>query len=419
MYKKSRIKIIGFIMSVLILLWIATLSIIFYTTFKEVELENRSMMELYAEAYAENGTPQTFGGLIKDKDIKGDRDLEQDFDKDNDDIEVSSRRLQIAIFYSVAFKEDEIEVTNDGPFLFSDEELVQLAEQIKDGGKEFGILDNMVYLISKEPSYTLVVIMDNTMVGDTMDLLINYMLLFGGFAGVLLLGVSILLSSWIIQPLEENDRKQKQFVSDAGHELKTPISTVSANLEILEREIGENRWLHNIKYENKRMETIVKQLLDLAKIQNVKTELVSIDLSRIAMAGILAFEAQAFEKGIVLDFDIDDKIQIRGNMQQMQMLISILVDNACSHTVKGNSIKIKLSKQHNKIQLIVSNQGDEIPLDDRERIFDRFYRADMVRNGDENHYGLGLAIAKNIVQTHQGTIYVTCKNGWTSFHVEL
>lgn len=419
MYKKSRIKIIGFIMSVLILLWIATLSIIFYTTFKEVELENRSMMELYAEAYAENGTPQTFGGLIKDKDIKGDRDLEQDFDKDNDDIEVSSRRLQIAIFYSVAFKEDEIEVTNDGPFLFSDEELVQLAEQIKDGGKEFGILDNMVYLISKEPSYTLVVIMDNTMVGDTMDLLINYMLLFGGFAGVLLLGVSILLSSWIIQPLEENDRKQKQFVSDAGHELKTPISTVSANLEILEREIGENRWLHNIKYENKRMETIVKQLLDLAKIQNVKTELVSIDLSRIAMAGILAFEAQAFEKGIVLDFDINDKIQIRGNMQQMQMLISILVDNACSHTVKGNSIKIKLSKQHNKIQLIVSNQGDEILLDDRERIFDRFYRADMVRNGDENHYGLGLAIAKNIVQTHQGTIYVTCKNGWTSFHVEL
>jgi two-component system, OmpR family, sensor histidine kinase CiaH len=416
MYKKSRIKIIGFIMSVLIILWIATLFIIFYTTLKKVELENREMMELYAEAYAENGTPQEFGRIMKDKDNKVEKDFEKDLD---DDMEISDRRLQIAIFYSVAFKEEEIEVTNDGPFLFSDEELVQLAEQIKDGGKEFGILDNMVYLISKAPTYTLVVIMDNTMVGDTMDLLINYMLLFGGFAGLLLLGVSILLSSWIIQPLEENDRKQKQFVSDAGHELKTPISTVNANLEILEREIGENRWLHNIKYENKRMETIVKQLLDLAKIQSVKTELVTIDLSRIAMAGILAFEAQAFEKGIVLDYDIADKIQIRGNMQQMQMLISILVDNACSHTVKGNSIKIVLNKQHSKVQFVVSNQGDEIPLDDRERIFDRFYRADMVRNGEENHYGLGLAIAKNIVQTHQGTIFVTCKNGWTSFHVEI
>lgn len=402
MYKKPKMKVIAIIMSVLLVLWISTLSIIYVTTYKEVKTENKEMMELYARAYSINGSPTTNNTFPSFEHGK-----------------ISSQRLKVTTFYSVAFKEDGNEITNDGPFLFTDEELVRIAEKIKDGSSKFGMKGHLVYLVSEEVDYTLVVIMDNTMVGETLTLIVQYMLLFGGIAVLVLLGISIILSNWIFRPLEQNDRKQKQFISDAGHELKTPISTINANLELLERELGQNRWLDNITYENDRMATIVNQLLDLAKIQDVKVELSDINLSRLIMAGVLPFEAKAYEMGVELRYEIAEKIMVKGNAPQIQMLLSTLLDNALSHSIKGGVIHVTLREQHNKSCLVVSNQGPEIPMEERERIFDRFYRSDVARNSGDNHYGLGLAIAKSIVQTHQGSIYVTCKDGWTEFNVVL
>lgn len=397
MYKKSRLRIIALITSVLLLLWIATLSIIYFTTYREVATENRTMMELYAKAYAEHGAPASNG-----RNLKGPKS-----------------RFDVTTFYSVAFMEHGVEITNDGPPLFTDEELVQVAGQMLSNQKGFGIQNDLVYLISEQNAYTLVVMMDNTSIGETMDLLVKYMFLFGGIAVFILLLVAYIISGWIIKPLEENDEKQKQFISDAGHELKTPISTVNANLEILAREIGENTWLANIKYENTRMETIVKQLLDLTKTQMVQKELEPVNLSRVVMASLLPFEAQAFEKEITFLYDIEDNLEIKGDQPQIQMLLSILVDNAFSHVKDQGTIQIVLKKAHNKVILTVENQGTEIPKEEREKIFARFYRSNYARNGEENHYGLGLAIAKNIVLIHKGKIYVECNNGWTQFCVEF
>lgn len=403
MYKKSRLKIIMLTVSALILLWIATLSIIYLTTYQKIATENRAMMELYAKEYEENGAPASDS---LDKPGKGPGPI-------------NHNRLEVSSFYSVSFKDQEVEVTNDGPPLFTDEELVERAEEIKENQKEFGIVDNLVYLVKVEESYTLVVLMDNTLVGETMNSLVHYMLMFGGAAVVVLIVIAFALSGWIIRPLEENDKKQKQFISDAGHELKTPISTVNANLELLEREMGENKWLSNIRYENGRMETIVKQLLDLARIQNVKPEFSEVAFSRLVMAGVLPFEAQAFESAMTLECDTEDDIFIKGNPQQLQMLLSTLLDNAFTHSKPGGTIQVSLKKTGKKVRLVVSNEGDEIPKEDRARIFERFYKVEQSRQEHANHYGLGLAIAKNIVQLHHGEIGVECGDGRTWFVVEL
>ena len=397
MYKKTRKKIIVLIMVLLLLLWSATLAIIYFTTYGAAATESRDMMELYASVYEKNGRPN-----------------EPELPRKE-----TPRRLQVSKFYSVAFKTDETEITNDKPSPFTDEELVEMAAYFQQQGKEFEVTDNVIYLVCEEESYTLVVIMDNTVVGETMNALVHNMIFYGATAVVVLCVVDLILSKLIFRPREENDNKQKQFISDAGHELKTPISTINANMEILQREIGDNAWLSNIRYENNRMEIIVKQLLDLAKIQDAKVENEDIDLSRVILSQILPFEATVYEKGMKLQIDISERIHMIGNVNHMQMLASVLLDNAVSHSDKGKVIRINLHSSHHGALFTIANQGEQIPEEDQKRIFDRFYRSDVVRSGDENHYGLGLAIAKSIVQSFKGKIYVTCDDGWIRFCVEI
>ena len=395
MYKKSKRKIVVLIMLVLTALWTATIAIIYFTTYRKTMLENREMMSLYATAYATNGMPHQNENL-------------------ND-----AHRLQVTTFYSVAFRGDEVEINNDRPSAYTDEQLVRLAKNILATGKTFASVNDTIYLVTGDSEYTLVTMMDNSAVGQTLKLLMRYTFVFGGIAVVILIGISILFANWIIRPLEESDRRQKQFISDAGHELKTPVSTISTNAELLSREIGDNKWLANIQYENDKMHHIVIQLLDLAKIEHVKAVRSEVNISRAVLAGVLPFEAKAYEQGIELVTDIPDDIKITADAQRIDMLVATLVDNAFSHCAKGSAIHIRLSSDKNGTILKIGNQGKEIPVADREKIFDRFYRSDAARNREEGHYGLGLAIAKGIVTEQGGSIHVECENGWVTFVVKL
>lgn len=381
-------------MTLLFLLWIFTLSIIYINTYRKTSVENRNMMELYSSNYKQNGMPE-------------------------DKNPPKSQRFQSSSFYSVAFRDTGTEVVNDMSSGISDLELASLAEQIMSDNKAYGSTQHMIYLLDKTSDYTLVVFMDNTIVNETFMMLIRNMLIFGGIAMFILFFISIFLSNMIIRPLEENDKRQQQFVSDAGHELKTPISTINANMELLRREVGNNVWLDNIEYENKRMEAIVKQLLELSRMQEIVKKTNRIDCSHLVLSCILPFEAKAFENNITFSYDIDSDLHITGDASQLQMLVATLIDNAFSHCKENGTITVKLSSHRNELQLIVSNQGDEIAVEERERIFDRFYRSDSSRTADKNHFGLGLAIAKNIVLIHRGIIYVTCEKGWTNFNVTL
>jgi signal transduction histidine kinase len=223
----------------------------------------------------------------------------------------------------------------------------------------------------------------------------------------------------IVAPLEESYQKQKQFISDAGHELKTPISVVSANAELLSREIGDNQWLQNIQYENQRMGLLVGQLLELARTENAAPMMKQIDLSRLIAGEALPFESVAFEQGLVLHTDVAPEIFMKGSSHQLKQLTAILLDNALRHSQGGTDVRLTLRKEHGYAVLSVINPGAEIPECRRQQIFERFYRMDPARNGEDKHYGLGLSIAKAIVTVHQGHIEVLCRNGLVEFRIQL
>ena len=167
------------------------------------------------------------------------------------------------------------------------------------------------------------------------------------------------------------------------------------------------------------MGILIAQLLELARTENVTPQMENIDFSRLVAGEALPFESLAFEKGLVLNSNITNDIGVEGNSTQLKQIVSILLDNAIRHSDGPGEVSLDLTKEHGFATLSVINKGDEIPVEQRKLIFDRFYRVDTVRNGEDKHYGLGLAIAKAIVASHKGHIQVKCFNGLVEFKVKI
>ena len=413
MFRSSRRKIVAAIMSVLVLLWVGTLGVIYASSYFEMKKQNEQMLQSHAQMY---NLPNAFNQMMPPNGPRpdGNPGFKPGFDPE-------SPKFQLSTFYSVAvsYKGEILEIKNDSPTVYTSDGLARMAKDIIKDGKSTGTKDNLTFLKTDKNGYVLVVFMDNTVVNESAMTLFRYTLIFGSAALVLFFFLSVFLARNIVAPLEESYQKQKQFISDAGHELKTPVSVVSANAELLSRALGDNQWLQNIQYENERMGLLVGQLLDLARTENVTPQMEYIDFSRLVAGEMLPFESVAFEKGLVLNSNITNGITVEGNSTQLKQLTSILLDNAIRHSKPDGEVRLTLTKDHGITELSVINKGDEIPAEHRERIFERFYRVDTARNGEDKHYGLGLAIAKAIVDAHHGHIEVLCYNGLVEFRVSL
>ncbi len=413
MFKKSRRKIVAAIMSVLVLLWVGTLGVIYASSYFEMQKQNYQMLRTHAQMYTLSQSMDQI--MPPNKPMPGgDPGFKPDFDPE-------APKFQLSTFYTVAVSDDGtvLEVKNEPPTVYSNEELVHMAKRIVEEEKETGREKNLTFLKTDKGSYRLVVFMDNTVVNESAVMLFRYTLIFGGAALVVFFFLSRFLAKKIVAPLEESYQKQKQFISDAGHELKTPVSVVSANAELLSRELGDNQWLANIQYENQRMGMLVGQLLELARTENVTPQMERIDFSHLVAGEVLPFESVAFEKGLVLNSSITSGIFAEGNSTQLKQLVSILLDNAIRHSKPEGEVRLTLTRDHGIAQLCVINKGDEIPPEHREKIFERFYRMDTARNGEDQHYGLGLAIAKAIINAHHGHIEVRCYDGLVEFRASL
>ena len=314
---------------------------------------------------------------------------------------------------------DILAADNGDGTVYEKQMLEKYASEIVKSQRTKGVKGNLTYITAEKGNYTLVAFMDNTIVRDSMTTLFRYTLVFGSIAIIILFFVAVYLAKQIVRPLEESYQKQKQFISDAGHELKTPISVVSANAELLSREIGNNQWLANIQYENLRMGKLVEQFLELARTENVVLQTEHLDLSRLTGGEALPFESVAFEKGLTLNCNITEGLFVNGSSIQLKQLVSILLDNAVRHNSEGNEISLILKEERGFAKLSVINNGEEIPTEQREQLFDRFYRTDPARNGEDKHYGLGLAIAKAITTAHKGKINVRCYDGKIEFSVRI
>lgn len=413
MFKKSRKKIVISIMSILVFLWVGTLSVIYASSYFEMSKQNEQMLMAHAQMYK---LPQSFDKMNPpDKpfpDGQG-REFEKGF--------TESPMFQLSTFYTVAISYDGeiLEIKNESPTVHVDEDLSDLAKDILNDGQNIGTKKNLAYYKMDKGGYILVTFKDNTVINESAMTLIRNTLIFGVFALIVFFFLSVYLARKIVNPLEESYQKQKQFISDAGHELKTPISVVSANAELLSRELGENQWLNNIQYENERMGILVEQLLNLTRTENVKPQMESVEFSHLVAGELLPFECVAFENGLELKSHITDGIVVEGNSIQLKQIVSILLDNAIRHSNTSGDVLLSLTKEHNYAKLSVRNKGDEIPAEQREKIFERFYRVDTARNSESQHYGLGLAIAKAIVATHKGRIEVLCYDGHVEFVVQI
>jgi signal transduction histidine kinase len=322
---------------------------------------------------------------------------------------------------------------------YTEDELLDYAEQILTIDKNQGRFQNFLYLkkadngqkpdtpSSLESSGQILYLLDISFTMERIQKMTFFSIILGVIGSFLLFFLAFLLATWLIRPTAEAFSKQKQFISDASHELKTPLTVIGANAELLESEIGQNKWLGYIHSETRRMGRLVNDLLSLARLENSRENPVfsPFSLSHAAVSILLPFESVAFEQGIYLDINIPEGIQMNGSEEQIKQVISILMDNALQHTKPNGSVKATLTSTHTffhnepRLKLTVSNTGDPIPPEEQKLIFDRFYRSDSSRERSSGHYGLGLAIAKAITEQHHGTISVTCENGWTSFHLEF
>lgn len=396
MFSKSRKKIILSIMGSIIILFAVTLSVILLASFREIRQKNLDMLERYVEDYS-------IDNKEKNRNNK-DLELEKKPNKNSD--------YQLSTFYSVAISNNGsvLAVDNGNKELYNNDKLTQIAKSILDEKKHSGRISNLSYVVRDKNGYTLVAFMDNTVSEAGLRTMLRYVLIVGFTSIIGMFLISLPLSKRIIKPLEENNRKQKQFISDASHELKTPVAIIGTNTELLSREIGNNEWLENIKYENERMGILIKQLLDLSHAEDVIVSMENINFSRIILGEILAFESFAFEKEKEFIIDIDEDVYLIGNQIQLKQLVSIILDNAIRHS-SGKNININLKSKNNTIELNFINDSYEIPQEKLNHIFDRFYRVDEVRNSEDLHYGIGLSIAKAIVEKHGGNIEVLTKNG--------
>ena len=414
MFKRSRKKIILAIMGSLILLFALTLSVILLASYREIRQENMAMLKRHVELYhldSETGIPA---------------DLPPAAPPDMPDMAPPEKPpldqkpgYQLSTFYSVAFGENDavIAVDNGDKEVYSEEDLIRIAKEILAGSASSGRAGALSYIVDRRPDYTLVALMDNTVSESGLSTLMRNVLFVGGGAILAMFFVALYLSGRIIRPLEENDQRQKRFISDASHELKTPVAVINTNAELLSREIGENEWLSNIRYENERMGALIRQLLDLSRAENAEVPTEQVDFSRAVTGEALALETLAFDHGKVFRTDIEDGIVLTGSRTQLTQLVSILLDNAIRHAT-GNEIAVSLRRQGHHAVLSVVNDGDEIPPDKLEHLFDRFYRVNEART-DDGHYGLGSSIAKAVAEKHGGSIGVSCHDGKVCFTVSL
>lgn len=429
MFKKTRIKIVATIMTILVLLLVGTLCLIYFTSYIDTYNRNQQLLERYVESYTQWDESEVDDS---EPNYEGQNDWQQNFRpgrgyyggqsfRPNDTQSVRQNNIfWLSTFYAVSFSDDgDLLRIDDIDNIYTEEELTAFALAAIEKGDEHGTISGLIYRMARADGYTLVVFMDNTIVAERQTTLFRYTLIFGSAAIVVIFFISLYLSRKIVQPIEQSYKKQKQFISDAGHELKTPVSVVGTNAELLEREIGENRWLSNIQYENGKMALLIKQLMELAKTEHITTEKAQVDLSRIVMGESLTFESVTFDKGMQLDTFVDEEVFVYGNAEQLSRLVSILLDNAIDHSAAQGTVTVDLSVAHGKARLSVTNEGDEIPEAERSLIFERFYRADASRTGEDDHYGLGLAIAKSIVTAHHGDIQVSCEQGEVTFTVTL
>ncbi len=288
----------------------------------------------------------------------------------------------------------------------TEDEVTAITEALKNTASGTGTYSGFLYRISetKRAEGKVIILLDNGMQISSFFTVLFISVGAGIFGWLLMLLLVILLSKKTIAPVARSIEKQKQFVTNAGHEIKTPLAIILANTDAMELHNGENKWSKNIRAQTLRLSGLMQNLLMLAKMDesSAKLPMCSFDISTAAEDTVNAFIEPAALKGVMIEQDIQKGLQLNGNHDSIVQLITVLLDNAVKYTESGGMIRAKLSGNDKNITLSIANTCE--PIDHPEKLFDRFYRGDSARTQKNGGYGIGLSVAQAIAELHKGSI---------------
>ena len=298
------------------------------------------------------------------------------------------------------------EWSSDRADLYTDEDIQSVADAVMADGRDSGRVATQYYRFAESGDARLLVVLDARLEYLSARRSLRSTALVAALACVLLSAGAYVLIRRMLAPVQASFDRQKQFVWDASHEFKTPLAVISANAQLLEREIGQNETLGYIQSEVRRTDQLVQSLLMLARMDKgaVTAQLKRFDLSDALMGVALPFESTVFEAGKALEIDIPGGVFIRGDEAMLQQLAVILLSNALKYSDAGGTIRLSLAQKGRGATITVYNTGAGIAPEHLEKIFDRFYREDLSHNSGIAGNGLGLAIARTIVEAHRGRI---------------
>jgi signal transduction histidine kinase len=295
-----------------------------------------------------------------------------------------------------------------------------LVDQVLETNSEKGFVEEYRYMVIENSSTKHIYFLDYDFEKRTeTSFLWGSIIVF--FTGILLftLLIKIFLKP-VMKPIKEAYDKQKRFITDASHELRTPLTIISINVQLAETEIASPDWLKSIQNQVKRLENLSEGLIALSRLdeENIQMEQDKINLSDIVNDVVMGFEPAIYAEGKTLNTSIDDGILVTGNHDALEKVLSTLLHNALKYSTQKGFIDVSLTSNRHHIALKIENATSTIEKGLHNELFERFYRAEASRNSVTGGFGIGLAIAKSIVEEHQGTIEAKSKDG-KSFEINI
>lgn len=323
---------------------------------------------------------------------------------------------------SVVLKNKDIMVLSNSLKETTDKDILNMTKELQKDKKRFGSIDDYIYVVrTLRSGNTVYIFVDNkeAMQNSKQFFIVSIFIFL--LSVIVFTIISYYLSRWMIKPSEKAIKNQKIFVANISHDLKTPITIIKANADLIENEVKNKKSIKYIKQETEKLNHLVNEMLTLTRIDNTisKENFKSFNFEDSLFDVVLPFESIAYEKGIRFNINIDEVTDYFGDESNIQKLAEILIDNAMSYTAKGGIVDVDAYENSKIVTLSVTNTGEPISDEKKVEIFDRFYRESKSRESTGNHYGLGLSIASTIVKKHNGKISIESKNGKNTFTVTL
>jgi len=320
-------------------------------------------------------------------------------------------------YFSVTISDvgEALEINTGNIFAVSTESAAEYARKVWESRAEYGYQDQYRYISRAVSSGTIMIFLDNSRELNAFQTFLKASI-FASLVGILAVFILVmLLSRRAIKPIAESYEKQKRFITDAGHEIRTPLSIIDANTEVIEIECGESEWSKSIRNQVRRLTELTNSLVALSRMDETDSALVitEFSLSDAVIESASPFMALAKTNGKQIYTDVAKKISYTGDEQALRQLVGILLDNAIKYSSDDSDIFLSMVSQGKAVILSCENSVDAIEKGSRSELFDRFYRGDKSRNSENGGYGIGLSLAQATVEMHKGKIFAKSEDGKT------